>query len=123
MMSRVARRSFWAPLFVLVWCAGAGAQAYAPWCDRACVVSVGAYATGATLDVTSSVGLRERNPLLRGREGRISIPRALALKASVVGLTFAFQRKHPRLMFWIRCSAGALYAGVAARNWRVEVGR
>ena len=87
-------------------------------------VSVAAVAAASALDIHSSWGRRELNPMLRGPHGRFGA-RGVAVKSSLVGAScglqwFVLERK-PRMsgaLSGANAGLAAWTAGVAARNWR-----
>jgi len=65
---------------------------------KAWIGSFAAFAVVNVFDAHSSAGRRELNPLLRGSDGRISMSRAISLKAAIGGgmmaLQWAAAKKH-----------------------------
>ncbi len=96
------------------------------------VVSWLAVAAVNALDMHSSMGHREVNPLLRNREGRFSVGKGLALKGAIFGGFFAAQyaitRANPESNSYRPFTitngviAGAL-GGVAAHNYSLPAPR
>jgi hypothetical protein len=87
--------------------------------------SDGAYWTGATLDIVSSTGKRELNPLFRNAQGRFTPGKNLAFKAGLWGvfkLTEAVYDKprERKIIRYFKLGAGVAWAVVAARNFAKE---
>jgi hypothetical protein len=83
-----------------------------------------ALAAASALDMHSSWGKRELNPLLRGPGGRFDT-RGVAIKSSIVGTACGFEwllmRKEPRLgstFVGVNLGLAAWTGGVAVRNMR-----
>ena len=84
------------------------------------------------LDMHSSMGHREANPLLRNREGRFSVGKGLALKGAIFGgfftLQYAITRTNPEgsaykpLTITNGIIAGG-FGGVAAHNYSLPTPR
>ena len=82
--------------------------------------STAALITGATLDLASSVGQYEANPLARQANGRFSAGRGITLKAGVCTGLVILGKKYPTLGTTANFTAGGAWAGVAIRNWRIR---
>jgi hypothetical protein len=73
------------------------------------------------LDVHSSLGRREANPLLRGPDGRFHVGRGVGLKLGILGGMFAAQELRPgREWTWINLGYAGAATGVAIRNYRLR---
>lgn len=82
--------------------------------------SLAALATGASLDVASSWGRYEANPLARDATGRFSPVRGLALKAGVGAGLWLLGRKSPKAGTVANLTAAGIWAGAALHNWRTS---
>ncbi len=70
------------------------------------------------LDVHSSVGRREANPLLRGPDGRFHLGRGVGLKLGVLAGMLAAQELRPaREWTWINLGYAGATTGIAIRNY------
>lgn len=73
------------------------------------------------LDVHSSVGRREANPLLRGPDGRFHVGRGVGLKLGILGGLLAAQELLPaREWTWINVGYAGAAAAIAIRNYRLR---
>lgn len=90
-------------LFILVVASTLGAETPRPWKKRWLVSSAALVAVNL-LDVHSSRGLGEGNPLLRDASGRFATRRAVLLKGAITGGFLAFQyglmRAHPEKNYY-----------------------
>lgn len=119
-----------AGMLVLLWAwqAMAQGQEAGAWKKRWLVSSL-ALAGAETMDVVSSNGAQEANPLLRGAGGQFSLSKGIALKAGAVGalmLFEAFTLRRPggggdyKPFTIVNSAAAAGFAAVAAHNFRVN---
>lgn len=90
-------------------------------------VSLMALGTGIALDMASSYGQLEANPLMRspdGTAGRKAIAANVAFfgVTSIVQLTLGrrFPPKWQKRLAWVNLSVGLGRGAVAVRNWRVQ---
>lgn len=73
------------------------------------------------LDVHSSVGRREANPLLRGADGRFSVGRGVGIKLGVLAGLFAAQELRPaREWNWVNLGYAGASGAIAVRNYRLR---
>jgi hypothetical protein len=86
--------------------------------------SVAALGAATALDIQSSWGRREINPLLRSSDGRFG-GRGVAIKIGVAGIASGLQwlvvRKHPRLetpLAGTNAGLAAMFAAAAVHNHR-----
>lgn len=80
-----------------------------------------AAATAQILDVHSSAGRREANPLLRGRDGRFSVGRGVSIKLGVLAGLFVAQELHPgREWNWVNLGYAGASTAIAIRNYRLQ---
>ena len=93
---------------------------------RAWEISLAPVLASQALDVASSYGMRELNPLLAGPDGRFG-PRAAGIKfsatAGLVGVEFLIVRKYPRsarVFSKINWSASVITTGFAAHNFTLR---
>lgn len=91
------------------------------------IASVVAVMAGGVLDVASSRGRFERNPLARNASGQCNVGRLATLKAGALGGTLALQwvyarhhREAYRPLAWANGAIAGGLVGVAAHNWRVK---
>lgn len=96
---------------------------------KAWIASWAAFAAVNVVDVYSSRGKTELNPLLRNSTDQFSVGRATVIKAAVGGAFFAFQRwiirRHPdsnhyKTFAIANSGASAAMGAVAVHNYRVE---
>ena len=87
--------------------------------------SVITFVAGNSLDIASSYGRYEMNPLL-SRNGQFS-SQSVAIKAGIVGTILGVEwlilRHRPdfrKKLVWFNFAAGGAVTGVAIRNWRVQ---
>ncbi len=74
------------------------------------------------LDLHSSVGKREANPLLRGPDGRFDLGRGAAFKLGILGALFAAQELHPSSHWnWVNASYAGFSTAIAVRNYGLYV--
>jgi hypothetical protein len=74
----------------------------------------------SVLDVHSSAGLREVNPLYRNPQGQFSMYRAVPIKAGAVAGLLIAERKMPRhKKLWVAFNLGfgSVSAATAAQNY------
>ena len=83
-------------------------------------------AVSQTLDITSSYGMLERNPLLAGPNGRFG-PKAATIKlattGAIVGIEYLIVRKWPksaRILSKLNWSSSLLTAGLAMHNYAIK---
>lgn len=77
-----------------------------------------AVAVAQALDVHSSIGRREANPLLRGPNGRFDVGRGVALKVGILtGLFFAQEKSDRPYWKWVNTSYAGFSTSVAIRNY------
>jgi drug/metabolite transporter (DMT)-like permease len=87
--------------------------------DRVWQSSLGVLAAASAADLASSVGHREANPLLRGRDGRFSPVRAVVVKvAPLAGVAYMQHRVPWRGWKWVNFAGAGVFGVVAVRNWR-----
>jgi len=91
-----------------------------PAADRKWLTSVGTLAASATMDIASSVGQYEANPLFRGRDGKFNLRRGVLVKAGLCTGFLLIGKKNKKVGFVVNITASGLWAGVAIRNWRVR---
>jgi|SRR5689334_6446040 hypothetical protein len=96
-------------------------RAYRQW-----KVSLAPVVASQGLDVASSYGMRELNPLLAGSDGRFG-PRAAGIKlgatAGLLGVEYLLVRKFPgsaRVLSKINWSASILTTGFAVHNFSIR---
>ena len=88
-------------------------------------LSVGVLVAGTTMDLASSYGAPEANPLMRSADGRLGAKGAAFnagfLASAIAVRVFGKQlpRKWRRVATAINFSVGGCRAAVAARNWRL----
>lgn len=96
------------------------------------VASWVAMAVVNALDLRSSLGLRESNPLLRGPSGHLSTERAILIKSALSAGAFAAQwtaiRRRPagntcKSFVLVNFAASGTLAGIAARNLALRSAR
>jgi hypothetical protein len=125
----MTRITFTTSVLVLLMSSTLGAETPAsrPWKKRWLVSSAALVAVNF-LDVHSSRGLGEANPLLRDASGRFATRRAILLKGAITGGFLAFQyglmRAHPEKNYYrVFTVANAVAAGslgaVVAHNYRL----
>ena len=88
-------------------------------------VSEVAFVAATALDVQSSRGLVERNPLLGRSDFTLQNQgaKALAISAGVVALEEFIVRRRPgmaRVFKWLNFGMAGVHGGVAVRNWRLK---
>ncbi len=83
-------------------------------------------AVSQTLDITSSYGMLERNPLLAGPNGRFG-PKATTIKlattGAIVGVEYLIVKKWPRsarVLSKLNWSSSFLTAGLAMHNYAIK---
>ncbi len=119
-----------AGMLILLWAwqMAANGQEAGSWKKRWLMSSV-ALAGAETLDVVSSNGAQEANPLLRGAGGQFSLTKGIALKAGAVGalmLFEAFTLRRPggsenyKAFTIVNGAAAAGFGAVAAHNFHVN---
>lgn len=73
------------------------------------------------LDVHSSAGKLEANPLLRGGNGRFSVGRGIGLKIGILSGLLAAQELRPASYWnWVNLSYAGATTAVAIRNYRIQ---
>jgi hypothetical protein len=89
-------------------------------------ISIAAVAAATLLDVESSVGKYEQNPVFRSGDGTFNARRALAIKAGALGaataaqyLIFRHERRMPTAITVANFGAAGALGGIAVRNWGV----
>lgn len=89
-------------------------------------ISLAPVVASQALDVASSYGMRELNPMLAGADGRFG-PRAAGIKlgatAGLLGIEYLLVRKFPgsaRVLSKINWSASALTTGLAVHNFSIR---
>jgi len=96
---------------------------------KAWALSAASLAAAAVLDVRSSVGRYEINPLLRNARGEFSLSRGIALKSCAIGgmllSQFVVTRKMPdanlyRPLAVLNLGASGLLSVTALRNSRLD---
>ena len=88
-----------------------------PWCDKNCKASISAYISGAGLDVYSSLGHREANPLWRDSEGQFNATSNSLYKAGILALTLWKQKSQPERMNYIRYLGAIMFGTVGGINF------
>ncbi len=90
-------------------------------------LSVALVVAASAMDVASSRGWMETNPLLRGRDGTFNTRRAVLLKSAAVGGMLATEalvlRKSPgsaRGAAAVNLVTAGTIGGLAIRNWRIQ---
>lgn len=90
-------------------------------------ISQAAFAAGVTVDIASSIGKRELNPLLRSADGRFDLKLATLFKvapaAGVQTGTEYVTRKNPKTrkaLAIVNLALSGVLFGVAIRNWRLK---
>ena len=72
------------------------------------------------LDLHSSVGKREANPLLRGPDGRFDLGRGAAFKLGILGALFVAQELRPGAHWnWVNASYAGFSTAIAVRNYNL----
>ena len=80
-----------------------------------------AVAAAQFLDVHSSIGRREANPLLRGPDGRFDVGRGAGFKIGILAGLFAAQELHPKPYWsWVNASYAGFSTAVAVRNYGLK---
>lgn len=91
--------------------------------DSAWRASVAAVAASSALDVHSSFGAYELNPIVgRGQFGSRQASISLGITAGVLVFEYLVVRKHPRFertLTWTNFAVAGARAGTAARNYRL----
>jgi len=78
------------------------------------------------VDVSSSYGMRESNPLLAGADGRFGTQAAvvkLGLTGALIGMEYLLIRKHPgaaKILWKVNLGSAAVTGVVAGRNYSVR---
>lgn len=88
-----------------------------PYCDANCKASIAAYISGAGLDVYSSLGHREANPLWRDSKGMFNATSNSVYKAGILALTMWKQKDQPERMNYIRYLGAALFGAAGSINF------
>lgn len=83
-------------------------------------------AVSQTLDITSSYGMRELNPMLAGADGRFG-QKAIAIKAAttgaIVGVEYLIVKKWPkagRVLSKLNWASSFVSAGLAVHNYAIK---
>lgn len=83
-------------------------------------ISFATLAGATAADFATSVGKRELNPVLAGRNGQFSIGKGIALKSVGLGTSFVLGktlfRKRPKLAAIVNFAASGAFTYVAYRN-------
>jgi len=80
-----------------------------------------AFAAAQMLDVHSSTGKLEANPLLRGNNGRFSVGRGIGLKLGILSGLLAAQELRPSPHWnWVNLTCAGAPTAIAVRNYRVR---
>lgn len=102
-------------------------ETYQPKRDWKWGASVITLAASNAADVHSSIGKYERNPFVRGADGRFNAKKGIILKAAVVGgiafMQWAILRKRPKLrksFAFVNFGAAAFNTGVAIHNYGIR---
>ena len=82
--------------------------------------SIVALTTGATMDISSSIGQYEANPIVRQPNGLFSPKRGIAIKAGICTGLILLGKKYKREGTAANFVAGGVWSGVAIRNWKVR---
>ena len=85
--------------------------------DKAFVVTSATYWTSAAMDIHSSRGKYEANPLTRNAQGEIAIGKNLAITGGIYALSVMVQKQHPRISNWIRIIGSGFKFTVAVGNY------
>jgi hypothetical protein len=73
------------------------------------------------LDVHSSLGRREGNPLLRGPNGRFDAGRGLGVKLGILSGMLAAQELRPNSYWnWVNLTYAGASTAIAVRNYRLS---
>ena len=89
-------------------------------------MSLGPVIASQALDVTSSLGMRELNPLLAGSDGHFGARGAgikLGATAGILGIEYFIAKRHPRaarVLSKINWAASIMTAGFAAHNFALR---
>lgn len=90
--------------------------------DRTFWLTTFGYTASVTADIYSSRGRYEMNPLLRGHDGHISVPKAVAFSAIPYTLSVVLQRRHPKPATFVRLFGAGVHDAAALSNltgtWR-----
>ena len=93
---------------------------------RAWKISLAPMIAGQVMDVASSYGMREMNPMLAGPDGRFGAKGAsikLGVAAAVVGVEYLMVRKHPRsaaVLSKMNWASAVLTGSFAAHNYAIR---
>lgn len=78
-----------------------------------------AVAVAQMLDMHSSLGRQEGNPLLRGRDGRFSAGRGIGIKLGILSGLLAGQELKPGSYWnWVNLTYAGASTAIAVRNYR-----
>lgn len=100
--------------------------------SKAWLASVGAVAAVNFLDIHSSRGHREANPLFRDRQGRFATGKAIAIKSAIagglVGTQWLWMKTHPEKQYYqpftlINTVAAGGLGAVAGHNYSLPARR
>jgi len=93
---------------------------------RAWKYSLAPAIAGQALDVASSYGMREMNPMLAGQDGRFGAKGAgikIGASAAILGVEYLIIRTHPRaahIFSKLNWTVGIVTAGFAAHNFAIK---
>lgn len=99
----------------------AQSSAYRSW-----KISLAPVLASQTLDVASSYGMRELNPVLAGADGRFGAKASivkLGVVGAVMGLEYLLVRKHPgsaRILSKLNWTSAVVTTGFAAHNYAIK---
>jgi hypothetical protein len=94
--------------------------------SRAWKVSLAPVIAGQALDVASSYGMRELNPVMASRDGRFGMKGTtikIGATAAILGVEYLIVRKNPsssRILSKLNWAAGFVTIGFAAHNFAIK---
>jgi hypothetical protein len=93
---------------------------------RAWKVSLAPVIAGQALDIGSSYGMRELNPMMAGQDGRFGMKGAsikIGVSAALLGAEYLIIRRNPRssrLLTKLNWAAGFVTIGLATHNFAIK---
>lgn len=81
------------------------------------IASLAVCVGGTAADIGSSQGLLENNKLFRNSQGHLDNRKAL-IGFVPCGISYLFERKHPKAAAIFRFVYGSIHIGAAIHNWR-----
>lgn len=78
---------------------------------------------GNTLDITSSIGKRELNPLYKNSKGEFSTPKSLTVKATFWSICKMVEYKYPehrKSISYLKVISGGVFTVLAIRNFKIK---